>query len=106
MRETVLEYRRRAVWLSEMTAPRHAWSDRSVMDAAYALEALGVSPDGFARVLGLAEEIRSGYVPAGLTDIAKGYRIGVTDDLGRCSGEPLGTYRGAVIVAWAIDFRT
>ncbi|RAK68888.1 hypothetical protein [Phenylobacterium kunshanense] len=104
MRETALEFRRRAAWLADMASPRAGWADRGVMDAAYALEALGVPPDGFSRVLSLIEEMRGGYIPAGLTNIAKGYRIGVTDDLGRCSGEPLGTYRGAVILAWAIDF--
>lgn len=104
MRETAREFSRRAAWLADITSPRAGWADRGVLDAAHVLEAIGVAPDGFSRVLSLIEEMRVGYVPAGLTDVAKGYRIGVTDDLGRCSGEPLGTYRGAVIVAWAIDF--
>lgn len=49
--------------------------------------------------------IRSGYIPAGLTELAMGYRIGVVGDLGRYGGESFGTYRGAVIVAWAVDRR-
>lgn len=73
------------------------------MDVAFTLEALGCSPDGFARVLGLVDHLQPGYQPAGLSDVALGYRIGVVTDLPRSSGEPLGIYAGAVVVAWTIS---
>ncbi|WP_293676544.1 hypothetical protein [uncultured Phenylobacterium sp.] len=84
-------------------APRDAWRTCGPMEIAYTLEALGGTPDGFARVLDLVGEIRGGYVPAGLQDVARGYRIGVSTEPQRSSGEPLGWYRGAAVLAWTLS---
>ncbi len=74
------------------------------MDIAFTLEGLGCSPEGFARVLSLVGQLQPSYQPAGLSDVAHGYRIGIVADPSRSSGEPLGVYLGAVIVAWTISY--
>lgn len=103
MRETVLEFRRRAQRLERLAGPRADWAHRGPVEVAHALDAMGAVSTGFSRVLDLVDEMAGGYIPAGLTDVARGYRVGVTDDPGRCSGVPLGAYKGAAIVAWAVD---
>lgn len=105
MNESAADFERREQWMRDWSGGRADAADRGPMDVAFTLEALGCTPDGFARVLDLIGEIRPGHVPAGLSDVALGYRIGVTAG-GSSSGEPLGMYRGAMIVAWTTDLRT
>ncbi len=90
MNESAAEYERRAQWMRDWSGPGADWATRGAMDVAFKLEALGQ-----------LDELRSGYVPAGLSDVARGYRIGVTDDVTRSSGDPPGKYMGAVIAACA-----
>ena len=71
------------------------------MEVAYAIEAAGGTADGFAEVLAQAERLASGYRPARLTDVARGYRFAVADSADGTSGEPMGVYKGVVILAWA-----
>lgn len=102
MRESAADFERRDIWLREWSGGRAGASTRGPMDVAFTLEALGCNPDGFVRVLGLVDEMRTGHCPAGLSDIARGYRIGVVDDPSRSSGEPIGMWKGAMVVAWTI----
>jgi hypothetical protein len=62
-----------------------------------------LNPDGFERALRLVHEIQPGFTPAGLTDVVPGYRIGVACDGQSTSGEPLGQYLGAMVLAWTIS---
>lgn len=101
--ESAADYERRHQWLCDWIGPREGWKKRGPMDVAFTLEALGCSPDGFARVLSLVDQLEPGYQPAGLSDVAHGYRIGIVADPSRTSGEPLGVYLGAVVVAWTIS---
>ncbi|WP_293681626.1 hypothetical protein [uncultured Phenylobacterium sp.] len=103
--ESAAEFERRDQRMQDWIGPRTDWAARGAMDVAFTLEALGATPDGFVRVLGLAGQMRSSYIPAGLSDVADGYRIGVAADPSRTSGEPLGVYEGAVIVAWTCALR-
>lgn len=106
MRESAAEYHSRHAGMLAWNGADHGWKRRSAGDVAYVLEALGATPDGFARVLALAADITPGHVPAGLVDVAPGFRIGVnrlpTD---HPTGEPLGVYGRAVVVAWTTSPR-
>lgn len=103
MGESAADFERRHQWLCDWNGARCEWASKDAMDVAFTLEALGATADGFERVLRLVDEIRPGYVPAGLTDVAAGYRIAVSPDADRASGEPLGCYLGAVVLAWTIS---
>jgi hypothetical protein len=102
MGESAAEFAERDRRIADWRGPRNAWSTLGPLDVAFTLEALGATPDGFARVLRLVGEMRANYAPAGLSDVAQGYRIGVADP-GSSSGEPLGLYRGVAIVAWTVS---
>jgi hypothetical protein len=99
--ESAADFWAREQLMRDWIGPRQEWADRDVMDVAHALEALGVAPDGFSRLLALTDEVGPCHRPAGLCDLARGYRFGVSDRADGSSGEPMGVYRGVVILAWA-----
>lgn len=100
MNESAAEFETRDRFMQDRVGPRSDWPSRGPPEIALILDALGAAPDGFARVLDLADEMGPGHTPAGLSDVAQGYRIGVTDPASRSSGYPLGIYKGVLIVAW------
>ena len=99
-RESVDEFRARDAWLRSWNGDRESWRERGPADIAFAMEALGVTPDLFARVLALVGEVSTGYVPAGVA--ADGYRFGVGYG-DRTSGELLGTCGGVAVIAWTVS---
>jgi hypothetical protein len=80
------------------------------VEIAYILEALGVCPDGFERVLKLVGEATQLLLPAALSDVSRLYRIGVSPEreASRFSGDPIGRYGGCLVLVWRkteSDFR-
>lgn len=100
--ESAEDFRRREAWLIAWNQPREAWRERGAADIAFTLEALGATPDLFARVLALADEITPTYAPAGIH--VNGYRFGVGRP-DRTGGELLGLYRGVAVIAWTVSVR-
>ena len=74
----------------------------SVGDLAYDLEALGVSPDGFVRVLALADSVTRLECPAALSDVSANWRVGVKlmSDTSGTSGDRMGSWRGRWVLIW------
>ena len=74
----------------------------SAGDLAYDLEALGVSPDGFERVLRLAQSVTPLETPPALRDVAHNWRVGARrlDAPGGTSGRAIGVYGEWVVLIW------
>lgn len=97
------DYASRSAWLADWSAGRAEWEGCHAGDVAFVLEALGVSPEDFERVLAQADAVRGICAPAALTDACSDYRIGLAHatEVSRYSGHPIGRYRDCVVLVWA-----
>lgn len=98
-RESAADFQARDAALRALNEPCDGWRDRGAADIGAVMEALGLTADDLARVLALADQVTDNFIPAGLE--IGGYRFGVRPPE-RVTGEPLGVYRGVVVVAWTV----
>jgi hypothetical protein len=100
--ESAADFHAREAWLACMNQPASGWQDRGAGDIAYTMEALGIGPDGFAEVLGLARMVRPNFFPAGIQ--VGGYLFALAPPE-RATGEILGWFAGVAVVARTVTPR-
>ncbi|MEJ1931789.1 hypothetical protein WDZ92_16240 [Nostoc sp. NIES-2111] len=101
-REPAEAFHRRDEYLAAVVHPAEEWPDRHLPHMAYMAEQLGLSPEQFGAILGLAHRATDSYLPAGLEYEGYLFRVCPPD---RVHGRPLGAYRGWAIVARTVTPR-